>query len=169
MLDLFSKHCRIDHKKGRKPKPTGIDNMNVMAKAHKNVKEAIKFQVECGNGRTHTYAQMLSIALKIAHKEYKKANARFMVEFFISAGNYKTVDIRTLPVFSASGSSLPNELVQGWTIKGTLHTGESWVTEQTSGFSAQTLKQNLSHWSRYTYKQLCLMLEIDGVKYRLVK
>lgn len=45
--------------------------MNVMAQAHKTVKEAIKAQVELGNGRTHTYAQMLSIALKLAHKEFK--------------------------------------------------------------------------------------------------
>lgn len=45
--------------------------MNVMTQAHKTVKDAIKAQVELGNGRTHTYAQMLSLALKLAHKEFK--------------------------------------------------------------------------------------------------
>lgn len=45
--------------------------MNVMAQAHKTVKEAIKAQLELGNGRTHTYAEMLSLALKLAHKEFK--------------------------------------------------------------------------------------------------
>ena len=45
--------------------------MNVMTKAHKMVKEAIAAQVANGVERTHTYSQMLSIALKIAHKEFK--------------------------------------------------------------------------------------------------
>lgn len=45
--------------------------MNVMTKAHMIVKDAIKAQVELGNGRTHTYAQMLSLALKQAHKDFK--------------------------------------------------------------------------------------------------
>lgn len=50
--------------------------MNVMAQAHKAVKDAIKAQVELGNGRTHTYAQMLSLALKLAHKEFKAMQAQ---------------------------------------------------------------------------------------------
>lgn len=45
--------------------------MNVMAKAHKAVKDAIKAQADNNVARTHTYAQMLSIALKVIHKEFK--------------------------------------------------------------------------------------------------
>lgn len=150
--------------------------MNVMTQAHKTVKEAIKAQVELGNGRTHTYAQMLSLALKMHHKEFKamqaKAaakDAKFTVVYSPSMGEWVAVDIRTLPLFNANQET--PEVESGWTIKGTMK-GEQRYTEQVSGFSQSTLKRHLEFWSnadKHGYTDLCLMLVVDGMLYRLVK
>ena len=58
-----------------------------MAQAHKTVKDAIKAQLELGNGRTHTYAQMLVLALKLAHEQYKEECKTSPVEWYSVEGH----------------------------------------------------------------------------------
>ena len=140
--------------------------MNVMANAHHLTRVMVAAKA------VGTYAELFRKALKRAHRDLKalaKMAAKFMVERFVKPGEYVTVDIRTLPTFQASKGITGT--VEHWNIKGT-YKGEQRYTEGAAGFSEKTLARHLEHWAGATwrgYTDLCLMLEIDGKLYRLIK
>lgn len=150
--------------------------MNVMAQAHNYARNAI------AQGAVSGYRALLAFGLKQAHKVAKhkavkaaKAAARYIVQRFIKAGEYESVDIRTLPTFSAREwadeiVTLP-EVLERWCIRGTVRTEDGVCDEVTSGFIAATLERNLNHWVAHasSYIDYRLTLEIDGKLYRLIK
>lgn len=147
--------------------------INTMAYAHKYTREAIAQGAKAG------YRALFAFGLKQAHKLAKraaKAAQRYIVQRFVKAGEYESVDLRTLPTFSVTAWAkeevqLP-ECVNGWTIRGTVKTEDSGVCDEvTSGYIAATLERNLNHWHAHacSYVDYRLLLEIDGKQYRLIK
>lgn len=99
-----------------------------------------------------------------------KIPAKFVVLQFKAPGEYVPIDIRELPVFSAGADNAGDIL--HWSIRGTTQADGYRGQECVSGFSSQTLNRHLDFWanpSAHGFSDLCLMLEIDDVLYRLVK
>lgn len=149
--------------------------MNVMQLAHFNTRKALAKAENAG--RKMSYREVFVTCLRAAHIALRKAlaaaaklAAKYLVPRFIKPGQYEPTDIRTLPVFSASNDVLTG-FVDNWTIKGTSRTFEGTSTENVSGFHQSSLTANLKYWAQHgtEYAELCLMLEIDGKLYRLIK
>lgn len=111
--------------------------MNVMAQAHKTVKEAIKAQVELGNGRTHTYAQMLSIALKLAHKEFKALQAQKTIKLALIASTLEAdKDAEWFGVEGTAIDSEGNQVHIGYSGSSIAVQAEAdWYFNHTNGFT----------------------------------
>lgn len=149
--------------------------MNVMKLAHFNTRKALAKTDPAVCVLTYrevfaVYLRAAHIALRKALQAAKKLAAKYLVPHFIKPGQYEPIDIRTLPVFSASNDVVTG-FVDNWTIKGTSRTFEGTQTENVSGFHQSSLTANLKYWNQHgsEYAELCLMLEIDGKLYRLIK
>lgn len=125
--------------------------MNVMAQAHKTVKEAIKAQVELGNGRTHTYAQMLSIALKMHHKEFKAMQTNTLTVKLAVIGLTLEVE-KDATWFSLEGTATDSEgnhitIGEGGSNAYVVQHGADWYFNHQNGFT------NIELYAyRYDYK-----------------
>jgi hypothetical protein len=148
--------------------------MNVMAQAHAAVKAMFARYADKGITNEFSYREAFAACLRVVWRKVKvqAANvaAKYTVKRFIKIGQYESIDIRDLPVYSAA-QGVP-ENVEHWNINGRVTTDEGTYTELVSGYHKNTLARHLEHWAdatRQGYNSLYLMITLNDKAYRLTR
>lgn len=141
--------------------------INVMAVAHNMAKAQVVGQP------SRSYAEVLREWLRHFHKVAKQAaklDAKYFVTYGIDPGKTASVDIRTLPEFSAARDMVKNP-VNSWAIRGIVKTSSATFKHSSTGFHRDPLIDELDQWVNFasSYIELCLLLDIDSNLYRLTK
>ena len=140
--------------------------MKAMTLAH-NLTKAHNLGATVRNYK-ETFANFLAHSHKV-EKQVLKRDAKYLVSYALGQG-FAIVDIRNLPVFSASRDVI-RVGVDSWTIRGNVRTCHGWNIESHSGYYLDRLNESLGQFVNFAgeYKELCLLLEFNGNLYRLTK
>lgn len=147
-----------------------MKHVNVMVWAHNATKAHL---CTLGADAVRSYSEVFQSWLKHAHKvakEVAKRDARFIVERPVRLGEIQNIDIRELPVFSVAKDQVKGA-VNYWAIRGSVKTTETTYGKSVTGFHADPLLNELDYMYNASAQvlELCLLLDIDGTLYRLVK
>lgn len=115
-----------------------------------------------------TFAKFLSHSHKV-EKQVAKRDTKYLIQYSV-AGNPVIVDLRDLPVFSASRDVIGFG-VETWSIRGNVKGAIGWNKEAQGGLYLHNLNEALNQYVMFAddYKEICLLLEFNGNLYRLIK